>query len=140
MLLLLYSVSILIFFSISESVAVHAFLRGRVYSNNSDILITDIGEGENALLCLTSLIQCCCVSDTPSISGEEALGRWLYPNGSTIGEMSKGEDFYTDRGSSVVRLNRRNNVTSPSGQFCCEIPDTFFTETSICINAFSEYT
>ena len=132
--LCLYSISIFI----SESAAVHVILRGRVYSNNSDILITDIGEGENALLCLTSLIQCCRDSDTPS--GEEVLGRWLYPNGSTIGEMSKGEDFYTDRGSSVVRLNRRNNVTSPSGRFCCEIPDASFTETRICMNAFSEYT
>ena len=119
-----------------DSAAVHAFLRGRVYSNNSDILITDIGEGQNALLCLTSLIQCCHDSDTPS--GEGTLGRWLYPNGSTIGEMSKGEYFYTDRGSSMVRLNRRNNVTSPSGQFCCEIPDTFFTDTRFCMNTFSE--
>ena len=66
--------------------------------------------------------------------GEGALGRWLYPNGSAIGTRSDGQDFYIDRGPSVVRLNRRSNATSTTGLFCCEVPDATSANTRICMN------
>ena len=34
------------------------------------------------------------------------------------------EDFYRGRGDDqTIRLNRRNNAPSPTGPFCCELPD-----------------
>ena len=106
----------------------------RVYRGASagTFLLTDIGEGDNALLCFTDLIQCCHDSDTPS--GVGALGEWLFPNGSAVGAESQGEGFYVDRGPGMVRLNRRNDVTSPIGQFCCELPDATSINTRTCIN------
>ena len=111
----------------------HLSLRGRRYGNNSNILIPDIGEGDcGALSCFTDLIECCRDSDTPT--GISVLGQWLYPNGSAVGVMGGREDFYIDRGSSVVRLHRRINVMSPTGNFCCEVPDATSTNMRICIN------
>ena len=103
------------------------------YANNSNIFITDIGEGDcGALLCYTDLTECCADSDTPV--GVGALGQWVYPNGSVVGTESDGQDFYINRGPSVVRLNRRRNATSTTGLFCCEVPDAAATNTRTCIN------
>ena len=106
----------------------------RVYrgASASTFLITDIGEGDNALLCFTDLVQCCNDRDTPNEVG--ALGEWLFPNGYAVGTESQGGGFYVDRGPGVVRLNQRNDVTSPTGQFCCELPDATSINTRICIN------
>ena len=86
------------------------------------------------MLCFTDLIECCRDSDTPD--GVRALGQWLYPNGSVIGTRSDVQDFYIDRGPSVVRLNRRSfsNATSTTGLFCCEIPDATSISKKICTN------
>ena len=99
--------------------------------NNSDVLLTDIGEGDSALSCFTDLTQCCRDSDTV---GEGGLGEWLSPNGSLVQVSGAGDDFYRNRGQSVVRLNRRNNATSPTGQFCCVVPDATYTMVTICTN------
>ena len=102
-------------------------------TNNSNILITDIGEGDcGALYCYTDLIECCHDSDTPV--GVGTLGEWLYPNGSAVGARSDGQNFYVDRGPNFVRLNRRSNATSTTGRFCCEVPDATSTNTRICVN------
>ena len=63
-----------------------------------------------------------------------ALGQWVYPNGSVVGTRSNGQDFYVDRGPSVVRLNRRSNAVSTTGLFCCEVPDATAKNTKICVN------
>ena len=106
------------------------------YANNSDVFITDIGEGDcGALLCYTDLTECCGDSDTPV--GVEALGQCVYPNGSVIGTKSNGQGFYIDRGSSVMKLNRRRNATSTTGLFCCEVPDATANNTNICVNVVS---
>ena len=103
------------------------------YRNGDNILITEIGEGDDgALLCVTDLIQCCRGVDTPSVGG--ALGQWLYPNGSFVQVNDSGDDFYRDRGPSVVRLHRRNNVMSPIGQFCCVVPDATSVNRTTCIS------
>ena len=116
-------------------IGVYLSLKDVSYMNNSNIPITEIGrtvEGE-ALLCFTDLIQCCRDSDTPiGVSG--VLGQWLYPNGSAVGTESDGEDFYIDRGPSVVRLHLRINITSLIGQFCCEVPDATSVNAITCVN------
>ena len=117
------------------SLGVYISSRNSKINTNSRIFITDIGEGDcGALFCYTDLIECCCDSDTPD--GVGVLGQWLYPNGSVVGTRSDGQDFFIDRGPSVVRLNRRSssNASSTTGLFCCEIPDATSTITKICTN------
>ena len=111
----------------------HISLGGEVYGNNSDILITNIGEeNEEALLCTTDNSQCCSSPDTPSGGG--ALGEWLYPNGSPIGENDHIQGFYRNSGPAKVRLSRREGITAPTGKFCCKVPNANNTNISICVN------
>ena len=108
-------------------------LGGQPYHNGSHILIGEIGEGdEAALLCITDLVQCCRGEDTPGVGG--ALGEWFYPNGSFVRVNGSNDDFYRDRGLGSVRLNRRNDATSPVGQYCCVVPDATSTDKTTCIN------
>ena len=117
----------------NSSIGVYFSSRSSLVNTNSNILITDIGEGDcGALRCYTDLSECCGDSDTPA--GVGALGQWLYPNGSVIGTWSDGQDFYIDRGPGVVRLSRRSNATARTGQFCCELPDATARNTKICLN------
>ena len=106
-------------------------LRGVHYPNNSEVLLTDIGEGDNALLCLTDNTQCCRGSDNPF---GVFLGQWYFPNGSTPRGSPSGNSIYRTRGPSVVRLNRRNNATSPTGLYRCEIPDASGTTQTLFVN------
>ena len=111
-----------------HALGVYFSIQSREVSNNSYLLITDIGEGDcGALFCFTDNTLCC--SDTRT-----GLGQWFYPNGSLIGTKSDGQNFYVDRGPSVIRLNRRNNATSISGQFCCKVPDAASVSISVCVN------
>ena len=81
------------------------------------------GVGE-ALLCYTDSTQCCI-----------DVGRWIEPSGGTVGDEggTSSGDFYVTRESSVVRLHRRNS-TSPSGTYCCEVPDARSKVTRVCAN------
>ena len=73
-------------------------------------------EGTDALVCKTSLTNCCA---TPP----NRFGEFYYPSGALVPISGHGEDFYRNRGDQVIRLNRREGVTYPSGGFRCEIPD-----------------
>ena len=107
-------------------------LGGEIYRNGDNIIINEIGEGDDgALVCVTDLIQCCRSDET----GERgALGEWFYPDGSLVQLEDSGDNFYRNRGTGIVRLNRRNDATSPTGQFCCVIPDATFTNKTTCID------
>ena len=105
---------------------------GQFYRNGDSILIGEIGEGDDgALLCVTDLIQCCHGEDTGRRVG---LGEWFYPNGSLVRVKDNGDDLYCNRGPGIVRLNRKNNAISPTGQFCCVVPDATFANKTTCIN------
>ena len=113
--------------------AAYLSLRGLHVTNNSYVDIDDIGEGDDgALLCVTDLMQCCRGGDTPD--GMRALGVWLYPNGTDVQIQGDNYDFYRTRGPSILRLNRRNNAISPTGLYCCEVPDSIFTVQRVCAN------
>ena len=97
-------------------------------TNNTEILITDIGEdapdGLPSLTCRTDLRNCCRNSDTV---GQGALGEWYYPNGSIIPFMdTTSEGFYRRRNFQTVIMIRSETVNplSPTGSYCCEIPTT----------------
>lgn len=84
--------------------------------NNTVVLVDDIGEEENALLCITNNADCC--------SGSIRAGEFYFPNSNSPVLISReGGDFYRNRGTQLIRLNRRNGATSPTGIFRCEIPD-----------------
>ena len=91
-------------------------LRHHIHGNNSIVAIDAIQEWDKALLCYTNALNCC------KITGQ-FVGEWYFPSGIAIGTSAADENFFRDRDRSVVRLNRRNNATSPTGVFRCKIPD-----------------
>ena len=93
-------------------------LGGQTYLNNSIVAINNIGEGDNALLCVTDNPDCCNYRD----------GKFYYPNNnSAVGYSWRARSLYIDFGLQVIRLNRRNDVLSTSssgpGTYRCEILD-----------------
>ena len=78
--------------------------------------LEEIGEGDNALLCLTNRSSCC---------NETSDGEWYGPDNIKIMEVMENtnlEGFYTSRGPSLVRLNKGNDVNI-TGIFRCKILD-----------------
>ena len=51
------------------------------------------------------------------------FGQFYYPNGVQVPVSNAGQGFYRNRGNQVIRLNRREGATSPTGKYRCEIPD-----------------
>lgn len=87
-----------------------------MYANNSVLSLADVGEGTNALLCKTNLIDCC--GTVPFREGE-----FYYPNGIQVPIDRLRHGFYRNRGDQMIRLNRRQNINTPNGEFRCEIRD-----------------
>ena len=100
-------------------------LRGITYQNNSRVSLEGIGEGNDALLCITNQTACC----SPPYTGEMGLtiGNWFFPNGtevpSEVVNATSGThwDFYRDRGEMVVRMHRRRG--GEQGIYRCEVAD-----------------
>ena len=90
-----------------------------MYGNNTIVSIRDIGEGRRALLCVTSETDCCRDAIVP-----RSMREWYFPNGSAVKIDGDGHSFYRDRDPYIVRLNRRQNATSPKGIFSCIIPSS----------------
>ena len=114
---------------------VYFSLRGRVYSNNSVILITEIGQSNNGLQCVTDRMQCC--------QYPYGAGQWFYPNGGTVSSYYYyyyayyyGESFYRTRSddSSVILYRYNSDIMSPTGLFCCMLPDARGNEQTLCAN------
>ena len=101
--------------------------------NNTEILITDIGDdvgaGLPSLTCHTDLTQCC--RSEADNNGNGDLGQWTYPNGNVIlnnaNSTTSGQQFFIVRNvPQLIRLRRRenNNSLTPTGSYCCTIPTT----------------
>ena len=98
------------------------------YPNNSVLSLNDIEDTStgSAILCTTNRSPCC---RSPN------RGEWYYPSGSIVPNNAAGEDFYRGRGSEqTIRLNRRNNAQSPTGSFCCELPDNSDVNHILCVS------
>ena len=95
------------------------WLRGTAYQNNSLVTLEDIGDGVDALLCVTDQNACC----RPPHTGVNmsTIGNWYFPNGSRVVSTGDWWDFHRTRGQSVVRLHRRRGGVN--GIYRCEIPD-----------------
>lgn len=96
--------------------------RGINIGNNSLISLGDIGEGPNALLCVTDKVLCCGETD----------GNWYLPEGTRLPSdtvTSDDQTLYVSReGNQTVRLNHNMNTTDVNGQssfgiFSCGIQD-----------------
>ncbi len=98
----------------------------RTYESNSEIEISDIGEGDDALLCVTDSTDCCTAETT-------LAGEFYYPDGSVVGVRASEDSLYRNRGDRFIRLNRRNGATSPLGRYRCDIPDASGTTRSVFI-------
>ena len=85
-------------------------------NNSANVALSEVGEGENALLCKTNKENCCGASPN-------RFGEFYYPNGIKVPVAKRQQGFYRNRGEKVIRLNRRDGVTSPKGKYRCEIPD-----------------
>ena len=96
-------------------------LNGTTYQNNSVVTLEDIGEGDDALLCITDQPNCC----RPPYTSEngQVIGRWFFPNGTRVPSKSTEWNFYRDRGLGVVHLQRRRG--GAEGLYRCEISDTW---------------
>ena len=102
------------------------YLAGNQLANYSIVNLEDIGEEECALICYTNSPDCC-ESVWPK------AGEWYFPNGSAVSIEGDMKDFYRSRDSMVVRLNRRYNAVSPTGLYCCDIPDS---NGNLCVGAY----
>ena len=98
------------------SVGVYFELKSKIYPNNSAVLLTDIGKAGSALICKTDKKDCC--KTLPNRYGE-----FYYPNGERVLIEFSQQGFYRNRDEQLIRLNRREGTTSPSGKYRCEIPD-----------------
>ena len=81
------------------------------------MLLSDIGEGSNALFCLTDRTQCC------TTEAGDARGSWRFPNGSAVTRDDADLSFDAIRGYSSIHLNRRSDAVVPTGIYICRLPD-----------------
>ena len=79
------------------------------------MLIASIGEGSNALYCLTNKEVCC------SIEAGRSRGRWMFPGGGHVNANTA--NFYSVQSYSSLLLNRRSGAVGPTGLYSCLIPD-----------------
>ena len=75
--------------------------------------LSDIGEGNGSLLCLTNLERCC----SSTVGGHH--GFWHFLGRRTD---STSGIFFT-QGSSALLLSRRSNTVGPTGIYTCGVPD-----------------
>ena len=107
---------------------VYLALRNQAITNNSNINIRNIGlSPDDALECVTDKNPCC--SQVPR------HGEWYQPNSELVQGSQSDVAFYRDRGTNgEVSLNRPSGVESPTGLFCCEVPDAMDKIQTLCVN------
>ena len=102
-------------------------LRGTTYQNNSIVTLTDIGEGNEALFCMTNLT---------GVNGS-VRGDWYFPNGTRVLSTPNNSEIYGNRGEMhmVVRMNSRGG--GEEGIYHCEIPDSVNVNQTIYIGVYN---
>ena len=96
--------------------------KGAVLSNNSLVTLDDVGEGEDALRCMTDNISCCRPPYTQSLS-QSALGNWFFPNGTRVPSSGTRWEFHRTRGDMAVLLHKRRGGVD--GVYYCKVPAVY---------------
>ena len=110
---------------------VYLSFQGDVIQDYEELSITMIREGVNeALLCLTDFP----FGTRNNNNNISEIGTWYFPNNKVVNERTNNTGIFISRGDGVVRLHRKNNVTMPTGQYRCEIPDASNLEQILYIN------
>ena len=121
-------------------VGIYLSLKGVVYSNNSIIHITEIGETNpntglsNGLQCNTDRMPCCrFIFRTGEWYMYTGPNRTMIPL--ALPDLTSTSFLYRNRGfdDGTVNLNRPSDVIMPTGLFCCEIPDIAGNNKSLCV-------
>ena len=97
--------------------------------------LEDIGEGVDALTCVTDQPACC----QPPYTSENgsAIGNWFFPNGTRLPSGARW-DFYRTRGQMQVLLHRRRGGVT--GIYRCVIPDAMNVTQTIYIGVYTANT
>ena len=117
----------------------HLSLNGVTVPNEGYVLASNIGGGNNALLCNTIRSDCCRGGDHPN---GIAQGHWYRPDGTEVVSFtaenmadSTNNFFSRDRGTGIVRLNRNGDpLQSQRGHFRCVIPDVNGMDVTLYVN------
>ena len=127
-----------IFFSVAGE-GVRFSLNGITYQNNSLVTLEEIGEGDDALLCVTDQPACCHPTYT-SLFGvtRPPLGNWFFPNETRVPSSGLQWDLHRTRGQMVVRLHRRRGGVN--GIYGCVIPDATNVTQTIYIGVYTSDT
>ena len=115
-----------------NSLGVYLEQRSVHIANNSNINTRDIGQTSDnpngVLQCITDRIICC-------LSQNPRLGEWYLPNVALVYGSTSSTAYYRNRGDNgEVSLNRPSGVESPTGLFCCEVPDATGINQPLCMN------
>ena len=103
----------------SPGIGVWFSLNGTIYQNNSLVNLEEIGEDDDALLCLTEYSTCCRKEFNGAMGS--AIANWFFPNGTRVPSTDNQWDFYRTRGQSAVLLHRRRG--GEDGVYRCDISD-----------------
>ena len=101
---------------------------GTVIESNTTILISNVGTSSpNGLVCTTDKTPCC--------SGLDGAAGWLFPNGKVVQTSQGTMSFTSDRNSNgEINFYRvSSDVMSPTGRFCCRVPDATGTNHTNCV-------
>ena len=124
-----------IFFS-GTGEGVRFSLRGITYQNNTLVTLEKIGEGDDALLCVTDQPPCCRPSYTILFGvTRPPVGNWFFPNGTRVPSSGAKWDLHRTRGQMVVLLHRRRGGVN--GIYHCVIPDATNVTQTIYIGVYS---
>ena len=134
----MYSYSLLLLLT-APSAGLYFTLNSVVYLPGDTVLITDIGidvaadpNPGSSLVCNTSNVNthCCRGRDNPN---GPSLGEWYFPDGTIVLRLSfiPNGDFTRTGYTHQVRLNRRNNATTPLGAYECRVPHMDTTNTEV---------
>ena len=88
--------------------------------------LKEIGEGDDALLCLTEYSTCC---------KQPVLGNWFFPNETGVPISGNQGDFYRTRDDMVVLLQRRRG--GEDGVYYCVVPDALNVTQTIYIGVYT---
>ena len=103
-------------------------LNNTTYQNNSNVTLEEIGERENALLCISNQTTC----------NQTCKTNWFFPNGTRVPSRVVKWDFYRTRRQMVVRLNRRRG--GEERLYRCEISDSINVTHTIYIGVYTAST